>query len=266
MSGREIHHYFVDEAGDLTLFDRRKRVLIGQPGVSHTFVVGALLLLEPEARASRLEQLRARLLADPLLRSAPSMLPSSRKTALAFHAKNDLPEVRLEVFRALLQEHVKVFAAFRRKLRIADDFQASFRRSGQKRDIESVYEQLLIPIFQPRLHKGDENRIVFARRGQSDRTHAFRSAIRLAKNRFEQRWHKGIDRPTEIRSALPHDFAGLQAVDYFLWASNDSWNAGNRDSSRPCETDSGSSLIWTTRAGIGTASTTRPGIHLPPKS
>lgn len=218
VAAKSVHHYFVDESGDLALFDRRKRVLVGQPGVSNTFIVGAALILDTNRLADDLTELRRRLQMDPFFKSAPSMQSSAHKTALAFHAKDDLPEVRVEVFRLLLGFDIKIFAAFRRKIRMAEDFRAHFDRTGVKLDAESVYEQLVLNIFKDRLHVAHENRIVFARRGQSDRTTALRHAISLAKERFEKRWRKGVDRPTEIVSSFPHEYAGLQAVDYFLWA------------------------------------------------
>ena len=35
-------HFFVDEAGDPTLFDTKGRILVGQEGCSKTFIVGKL--------------------------------------------------------------------------------------------------------------------------------------------------------------------------------------------------------------------------------
>ena len=32
------NHYYVDEAGDLTFFNKKKRIIIGQPGVSQYFL------------------------------------------------------------------------------------------------------------------------------------------------------------------------------------------------------------------------------------
>lgn len=218
MPSSAADQYFVDEAGDLTLFDSHGRVVVGNEGVSRTFIVGAALLDDPEGAATRLNDLRRTLLADPLYAAAPSMQPASRKTALAFHAKDDLPEVRMQVFQLLRTESIRVFAAFRRKDYLARDFRAHFKRTGWKRDVEGVYEELLLPIFSPRLHLATENRIVFAKRGKADRSKALQAAIELAKSRFERKWQKGIDRPTSIHSAAPNEHAGLQAVDYFLWA------------------------------------------------
>lgn len=92
MTTREdsVRHFFVDEAGDLTLFDRHGKIIVGQSGVSWTFMVGACHLPDPDLAARLLNELRANLLSDPYFRGVPSMAPQARKTALAFHAKDDI--------------------------------------------------------------------------------------------------------------------------------------------------------------------------------
>lgn len=44
-------HFFVDEAGDLALFDRSGRIIVGTAGVSHTFLVGVAEISEHERAA-----------------------------------------------------------------------------------------------------------------------------------------------------------------------------------------------------------------------
>lgn len=210
--------FFVDEAGDLTLFDARGRTIVGHEGVSHTFLVGAVELSAPSEVEAQLTELRVRLLADPYFRGVPSMQEKARKTALAFHAKDDLPEVRREVFRLLAALECKVFVAFRRKARLAEKHREHLFRTGTKRSPDAVYDELVSGLFKDRLHLADENRIVFARRGKSERTVALEAAIREAKRKFEVRWQKGVDRPTTIRSSTPSQTVGLQVIDYFLWA------------------------------------------------
>lgn len=91
-------HYFVDEAGDPVLFDAKGGVLIGTPGCSRYFALGLLDVADPTVLGADLENLRAELLSDPYFKDVPSMQPATRKTALYFHAKDDLPEIRREVF------------------------------------------------------------------------------------------------------------------------------------------------------------------------
>ena len=98
---KNVYRYFVDEAGDPTLFGARGRILVGTEGCSKFFMLGVAHIAEPERIAESLNQLRADLLQDSYFRGVPSFDPAQKKTALCFHAKDDLPEVRREVFRLL---------------------------------------------------------------------------------------------------------------------------------------------------------------------
>lgn len=212
------HDYFVDESGDLTLFDATGRIIVGHEGVSHTFMVGAAFSEQWDLLCERLDALRSSLLADAYFRHVPSMQPSAGKTALAFHAKDDVQEVRWEVFKLLRDTDVRLFAAFRRKSVIARHRQAHWRRTGFKRADEEVYEKLIENVFQNRLHLASENRITFSRRRTSERAGALSRSIANAKAKFDRKWRKGIDRPTTVLSGRPHEHGGLQVVDYLLWA------------------------------------------------
>ncbi|OQY28423.1 MAG: hypothetical protein B6243_12055 [Anaerolineaceae bacterium 4572_5.2] len=99
------HHYFVDEAGDLNLFNKKGQVLLGKEGVSYFFMVGVALLPNLAEAQRQLEELRRKLLADPYFQGVPSFQPEQKKTALAFHAKNDLPDdMVMRLFKNLLHK------------------------------------------------------------------------------------------------------------------------------------------------------------------
>ncbi len=113
-------HYFVDEAGDTTIFSHRGKVLIGEQGCSRYFILGVLDIPNPEPLHQGLEALHKSLLADLYFKKGPSVQPDARKTALMFHAKDDVPEVRREVF-ALLQKHeFRFLAVVRDKQRVLE--------------------------------------------------------------------------------------------------------------------------------------------------
>ncbi|MCB9100080.1 MAG: DUF3800 domain-containing protein [Anaerolineales bacterium] len=213
-----VHHYFVDEAGDLTLFNKKGQTLLGQTGVSYFFMVGVAHVADPIEAQTKLETLRQELLADPYFASVPSMQPEQKKTALAFHAKDDLPEVRREVFKLLPQLGAKVQVAIRSKSTLIREAQALYRYQRRKLDANDVYDGLVKRLFQNMLHKADHNQITFARRGTSNRSEALDRAIRLAKQNFAARWGNRGDTPTTIASAYPHEAGGLQIIDYYLWA------------------------------------------------
>lgn len=213
-----VHHYFVDEAGDLSLFNKRGQVLVGRHGVSRTFMVGVAHLPEPDLVRRKLADLRQELASDPYFRNVPSMQPGAKKTAICFHAKDDLPEVRREVFRLLSSFGAKVQVSVRRKRDLAAQASLVFRLYGKKLSKNEIYDDLTKRLFKNLLHKAAENRITFARRGKADRQQALEATIKRSKRNFERKWGKGIDRPTAVHSTVPSDSAGLQVIDYYLWA------------------------------------------------
>lgn len=73
-------------------------------------------------------------------------------------------------------------------------------------------------LFRNLLHKAEENIIYFSRRGKSDRNFALKNAIKRAKRNFELVYEKKSDKPVQIYSAYPHELAGLQIIDYYLWS------------------------------------------------
>ncbi|MBI4771460.1 MAG: hypothetical protein HY784_13895 [Chloroflexi bacterium] len=211
-------HYFVDEAGDLSLFDKKGRILLGKPGVSKFFMVGVALLPDPALAHTKLEALRAELLADPYFRGVPSMRPEARKTAIAFHAKDDQPEVRRDVFRLLPELGTKVQVAIRRKAVLAQEAQALFRYGRRKLRPNDVYDDLVERLFRGRPHLRGVDHIFFARRGQAFRKHALEKAIARASNVGASQLEKPTDMLTRTHTGFPSEYAGLQVVDYHLWA------------------------------------------------
>ncbi len=138
------------------------------------------------------------------------------KTARAFHATDDLPEVRREVFNTLLShEDLRFYAVVRDKLSVLTEV----RRYTKKRyHPNQLYDQLMGKLFDGRIHKDDEYDITFAIRGSSDRTRALEDALKLTRARFEARYNIHSDAPIHIIAYHAHENACLQATDYFLWA------------------------------------------------
>jgi hypothetical protein len=147
------------------------------------------------------------------------MQPSRKKTALCFHAKDDLPEVRREVFALLIRHEVRFFAVVRDKKRIAELVQAHNQKSPNYRyHPNQLYDRCTSRLFKDRLHKDDGYMIHFAKRGAKDRTVALKNALELARSNFRRSWGIEGTAPIEVVSMTPPQCEGLQAVDYFLWA------------------------------------------------
>ena len=214
-----IRNYYVDESGDGHLFNRKGQVVVGTEGCSRFFILGLVDIPNPNALGRDLGALRSQLLADPYFKGVPSMQPEARKTALAFHAKDDLPEVRREVFALLLRHEMRFFAVVRDKRKVVEYVRQHNERDPSYRyNPNELYDFLVRRLFRDRLHKDDEYNIFFAKRGQSDRTAALLEALQTARRRFGQRWSIVSQAPIHVLPASPPQSPGLQAVDYFLWA------------------------------------------------
>ncbi len=216
----ESRHYFVDEGGDGTLFANKGRVIIETPGCSRFFMLGLLDAPDPAGLQRVFNDLRVQLMDDPYFRDIPSMRPDIRKTALAFHAKDDLPEVRREVFSLLRRtEGLRFFAVVTDKWRVLEyvrqqnEYNPTYRYHPNE-----LYDYLIRRLFKNLLHKDSGYEIVFSKRGASNRTAALQQALETAREHFAQQWKITNNAPMQVSATTPAEQAGLQAVDYFTWA------------------------------------------------
>lgn len=214
----QFRHYFVDEAGDLSFFNRKGRIIVGQPGASKFFMVGVAQIADPEAVAWELNALRSSLMTHPRYKGISSMQPQAKKTAIAFHAKDDYAEIREQVFELIQSFDVKVFVAIRSKAEIAETAKANFKSLGKKLQQNTIYDDLVKRLFRNLLHKADVIQIAIARRGKEAREEALEQAINQAQKNFEAKWKISSNSSILVEPAYPSQVAGLQVVDYYLWA------------------------------------------------
>lgn len=214
-------HLFVDEAGDPHLFNAAGAVIVETDGCSRFFIMGKLEVEDPNLLAGRLTDLRTGLLADPYFAGVPSFQPERKKTALQFHAKDDVPEVRYRVFdllRSMVNE-LRFHGVVRDKHVLA-------RREVAKRSQEptyryrpnELYDGLVHSLFRKLHGQADAYNLLVAKRGQKNRNHALAVALQHAERDFESRF--GFRRGGNWTIAIgdPRTIVCLQAVDYFLWA------------------------------------------------
>jgi hypothetical protein len=212
-------HYFVDEAGDPTLFDAKGRVIVGNEGCSRYFILGKLDVADPPALGAAMETLRTNLLADPYFKRVPSMQPDQRKTALAFHAKDDPPEVRRDVFRLLAAHEARFYAVVRDKSELVAYVQQQNQiDAGYRYRPNDLYDLLVGELFQNLHRTADHVNICFAVRGQKDRTKSLSAALARGYAEFERSFGFPVRHTTKVTCGTPPLHPGLQAVDYFTWA------------------------------------------------
>jgi hypothetical protein len=168
-----------------------------------------------------LEALRTELLADPYFKDVPSLQPERKKTALAFHAKNDLPEVRRAVYKVLLKpEHeLKFSVVIRDKMElVAYVTQQNERDKAYRYRENEVYDSLVTELFWTSHPLVDLVDICYATRGKKPRSQAFEAAISKAEDALEKQYDMKAPSAWCVRPSVPPMDVGLQAVDYFLWA------------------------------------------------
>jgi hypothetical protein len=182
-------------------------------------MLGLLEVAAPEALGKELVELRLKMLGDPYFKGVPSMQADRKKTAKAFHAKDDIPEIRRDVFALLMRHELKFFAVVRDKRRIVQLVREHNLKQPQYRyHPNQLYDRCVSRLFKERLHKDDAYRIVFARRGTSDRTAALLKALENARNNLRRSWGIAGTAPIEVIASNPANDPSLQAADYFLWA------------------------------------------------
>ncbi len=207
--------YYVDEAGDGVLFRSAGRDRLADPDAARFFILGMVWVESPLYASTTLRELRQNLHGNPLYGSI-----SSFAKARAFHAKDDHPEIRSKVFDLIIDLEFKIFAVVK-DMRVVRDYVRRRNRmdAAYRYHPNELYDFTVRMLVKQRLHQANSYRLVFARRGKSDRTAALRQELLKTRERF-RREHPDADASVsmEVVPAYPHEQACLQLTDYALWA------------------------------------------------
>lgn len=211
--------YFVDEAGDGTLFDRKGHVIIGEEGCSKFFMVGLADIADAAAIKADFDALRGQVSNDPFLKNLRQFKLQRKDTSVYFHATVDPVEVRWEVYKILLRHNFRFSAVIKSKRTVLKYVQS---RNQQDKNYwyheDELYDFILRRLFKDRLHQHDQYRVTFAIRGNKKRSAEFRAAIEQARAAFLQEHQIDSLAAVEVVPAYSRDEAGLQVADYCLWA------------------------------------------------
>lgn len=91
----KTYHRYLDEAGDTTFYGAGKLPIIGQQGVSLSFILGMVKFKEPiEPIREKIIDLKRRVILDPYFKDIPSIQKKVSTDGYYFHATDDVPEVR----------------------------------------------------------------------------------------------------------------------------------------------------------------------------
>lgn len=210
--------YFVDETGDGVIFDKRGRVLVGTGKVHDYFNLGMVECSTIDALESDFSALRAELLSDPYFKDVPSFRPEAKKTALFFHAKDDLPEVRREVFKVLEKHQFKFHAVVRTMAAVLRTVEERNRRDPTYRYRPTdLYDESVRRLFTQKLHTRPSFDVTFASRGKA-RTQAIRDELLKAQAKSRKAIGTYSNAHIQVRAMPSYQNPGLQLADYCLWA------------------------------------------------
>lgn len=199
--------FFVDESGDPTFYDRQGNLIVGQAGCSPILILGLVEVQTPEPAREAVLQLQQEVVRDPYFQDFPSL----RRTAIAFHAKDDVPEIRYRFFKLLST------LEFSAQFVVARKIERVFRNSFEARE-EAFYDHLVSRLFESALHRHQHNQIYFAKRGSRTRQAPLASAIRNGITRFEEKWSRPVNTTFAVQAQTPQGEPCLSIVDYMNWA------------------------------------------------
>ncbi|MEK7172579.1 MAG: DUF3800 domain-containing protein [Patescibacteria group bacterium] len=201
-------YFFVDEAGDAVFYDKRGSFIVGKEGCSKILLLGFVRTENPQDLRKAVLKLRDEIKNDKYLEKIPSI----QKTIQSFHAKDDCPEVREKFFKLI------VGLDFKAEFFVARKIESLFLSRHQGK-ASLFYDDLVIKLFENKLHKSESNIIYFANRGNRERQEPLEGAVRTAALTFENKWGKKVDSDIQIFPQTPVGEPCLQIADYMNWAT-----------------------------------------------
>jgi len=203
----KVTHFFVDESGDPTFYNKRGKLVVGDPGVSKTLILGFIKTEDPKSIRQALTKLRDQIAKDSYLQDIPSL----QKSLISFHAKDDAPEIRQAVYKAI------VGLDFSAELIVARKIENIFNKTHDRKE-SKFYDDLITKLFENKLHTSSQNEVYFAVRGSRLRQKPLEDAITKAIQNFEKKWAVKVNSKINIYPQRPSGEPCLQVTDYVNWA------------------------------------------------
>lgn len=211
--------YYVDEAGDGVLFGPKGRNRLEDPDAPKFFILGMVCCAADEVVVRSLEDLRAALQKNPLYATIYSLKPEAQKTARVFHAKDDHPEIRSKVFELITTLNFKFFAVIKDMRKVLEYVQSrNLQAAAYHYHPNELYDLTVRMLFKHRFNQDDHHRVIFARRGHSDRTEALTWQLEHTRQQYLAQHQTPSSTRLEVVPAYPWEQPCVQLADYCVWA------------------------------------------------
>ena len=215
------YHRFLDESGDTTFFGKRNKMIVGENGVSLSFIIGMVKF------KSNLDDIRNQVInlqkeieEDEYYKDIPSIKKSILKGGYFFHAKNDIPEIREKFFRFIKSIDCSFEAIVARK--IPDLYQ---RKHESKETV--FYADLLSHLLKNKLEKHEKLVLNIASRGKCTKNNNLELALNIAQERFIKT-HPEKTQKTKVVFNItePTKDPLVNVADYFCWTIQNVFEKG----------------------------------------
>lgn len=200
-------YFFVDESGDPVFYDKYNKLILDKSGVSKMLIIGFIATDNPKKIRKALEKTKNEIVQDEYLKGIPSL----KKSVIAFHAKDDCPEIREKVFKTI--KDLDFSAEFYVARKNENTFNKRFHRNENE-----FYDYLITELFKNKLHLASDIKIYFAVRGSSPRQKPIEDAINKAKTLFEEKHGSKNTSTIIVQGQTPSGEPCLQVIDYMNWA------------------------------------------------
>lgn len=231
------NHRFLDEAGDTTFYGKGKTSIIGQTGVSNTFIIGMVKFKQSlkEIREAVVD-LQNKIAIDPYF-DVVSIRKKKQAAGYYFHATDDIPEVRKLFFDFIVTLDCSFEAVVGRKS--VERYETKHKGKEQY-----FYADMLSHLLKNKLHKDKRVVLHIAERGKSTKNNNLQLALEKAKERLavstnlkniqqtEDWWNiehvsrKDIEADVVFNVTQPLQEPLLNIADYFCWAIQNVFERG----------------------------------------
>jgi hypothetical protein len=204
---------YLDEAGDTAFYGPKRRVIVGEKGVSKAFYLGCVKFKCPldEARLA-VSDAQRRVRENPALTRFQSVQKRLAKGAFHFHAKIDPPPVKELFFEALRDLSCSLEIIVARK-----DARRFARAHHDKED--QFYADILGHLLKNKLKLGGQLTMTMAQRGSSTRSINLDRALEMALARARRK-HEADALTTKVVFDVsdPTKEVLLTVADYLSWS------------------------------------------------
>ncbi len=207
-----VYHRFIDEVGDTTFYGTKRKLILGQEGVSASFGIGLVKFNEPVGEIrSRVEALQKEVEEDELLNSIPSVRKRIDSGGFYFHACKDMPDVRAVFFRYLRGLRCEAEVVMARKI------PALFESQHHGHEDE-FYADILSHLIKSRTKRPGTLVLNIAQRGSSTREKVLNRALKLALDRARRKWGEELAARVVFNIQTPRTESLLNVADYLCWS------------------------------------------------